>query len=105
MIPIDQIKKLKEGATKGPWEHTNAGSVHGPKGLVCEFGMVETEEEEEQTSANFAFIAALPDIADTAIAALQRVEELREFIRQHVPDGAERRKVLPIIITNPPANN
>jgi hypothetical protein len=83
MLNIDQIKKLKEKASASPWSNLHNGDHEADK----------------------EFLVHSHKIALTAIQALERVEELRDFIRRNVPDGAERRKVLPIVITNPPANN
>ena len=101
MLNIDQIKKLKEGATKGPWtcmeKLGKSLSDHGWR-LICEASrkgdnlcvyaeaknMATTDEKGSyyKFGDDAAFIEALPDIADTAIALAEENEELKEEIKR-----------------------
>lgn len=88
----EQIEKLMEGATKGPWEAVRKsvrvlgsgdefGAPTGGAGGICNtlgagYGGSKSDPVNVQAERNACFIAALPDIAQTALDALQRVEEL-----------------------------
>lgn len=74
----EQIKELMEKATKGPWEPSfDADTIlKDENGIVYFIAEMREIRGKHQKYPNARFIAALPDIAETAIAALERVEEL-----------------------------
>ena len=88
----EQIQELMEKATKGPWSYdppTKNVKKNPARRLPAVmkkdadnyFTIVECRRDSPYQSediANGLFIAALHDIAQTALDALQRVEELEE---------------------------
>lgn len=74
MLTAQQIRELMEKATKGPWVDYG-GFVHteyeyGEEGSIYVCG--------SSTKDDSAFIAALPDIAQTALDLYAKVEELEK---------------------------
>lgn len=100
-----EIKSLMEEASRGPWERR-------PKKPAHVYSISQKPGTEHEKSSGYSvvheaiwnkadadFIAALPDIASTALAALERVEELEKENKKIrlVNDEIQRREWLKFI--------
>lgn len=81
----DEILALRDGATPGPWSADVMPNVwsqspgrHGKVAELCDRRQASHYDviPENENVANARFIAAAPDLADTAIAALDREAKL-----------------------------
>lgn len=80
----EQILALRDAATKGPWlikENTGKDEAWCDWHEVGPFDLMGGEMNDDDR-----FLAALPEIAQTAIDALERVEELEKELKQYKPE-------------------
>lgn len=85
---IDAIRKRVEGATPGPWEHTNNYTVHARDGLICAgTHYPESEDEYDRDERNHSFIANartdIPKLLDEVDRLNKRVRFWRDRAIKH----------------------
>jgi len=91
-MQASEIKELMDKATKGPWEAwEDAGFIvigekdkQGLEIFTIDFYAKDTEEDIEAKRKLAEYLASLPDIAQTALDALARVEEATKDIHRAV---------------------
>ena len=84
-MDIEQIRKLRDEATPGPWADEMDCIAGGPKGLRRSrpngevIGRMRPSIDDllsqDERNANAKLAAAAPDLADTAIALYERLEQ------------------------------
>lgn len=86
----EQILSLMEKATKGPWE-IKEDSADGKDEVYCHWHRVGPWElTGKKMDDDDRFLAALPDIAQTALEAMKKIEELEDKIDYFCTSFRER---------------
>ena len=81
LLSREQIQELMDKAKKGPWEIKTS---MGKDEAWCDWHRVGPFDlMGGEMTDNCRFLAALPDIAETALSALARVEELEQIVARH----------------------
>lgn len=124
ILSKSDIEKLRKGTTAEPWRvgypnryctikhpegsHGNGKCDYAVQGWIDNKHKI-TNEENVEICGSFdceddgvinecdsAFIAALPSITETCLAALSRVEELEQFILENTSGGEGVKRILGI---------
>lgn len=90
MINLDELMRLREAATPGPWRHKIASKRDG-MGFIWPFSSIKSEDaraihEEEETitssitSANAAYIVEACNVAPELVRRIKELEKINEFL-------------------------
>lgn len=91
---IDELMKLRDAATPGPWRHKIASKRDG-MGFIWPFSSIESEDpkaiqEEEETitssitSADAAYIVEVCNAAPEMVRRIKELEKINEFFVEYL---------------------
>lgn len=94
MIDLDELMRLREAATPGPWRHKIASKRDG-MGSIWPFSSIKSEDvraiqEEEEiitssiTSANAAYIVAACNATPELVRRIKELERINEFFVEYL---------------------